>query len=269
MVVLRRLLLRRGRGTNPDTHTISAVGSRSFLGRCLIAVLAATGLAGCSDPGTIRVVGRITYNGEPVADAVVGFYSDYRDDRPAAGRTDADGRYELKTYISSTVALKGAFPNKYGVVVFKFRRPFPERVDAELARRFAPIPGQFDAVEIEAEGALLEGPVPVHHLSPGFKFPPATDVASLREMLSLTNRQLRGLSSEELKQLRFPPDWVRLGMNEEMNKLSLERDMGKSFLPMRYFDEKTSGLHASVERGEREPLVFDFELTDEELTDEE
>jgi hypothetical protein len=267
MAVLSQVLLRWD--GNRRTPVLPMDPAR-FIGRALIFALMLAALSGCSDPGTVRVVGRVTYNGQPVEGAQIGFFSDYRDDRPAAARTDADGRYEVQTYISSTETLLGAFPNEYGVVVFKYRRPFPERVDSELARRFAPMPIGQDQVELEAEEVDLEDvPPSAHHFSPGFKFPPYTDAASVREMLSLTNRQLRGLPDEELMQLRYPPDWVRMGMTKELAELARERSVGRSLLPTRYAEPETSGLHASVKHGEQEPLVFDFALTDDEPTGDE
>ncbi|HEV3344470.1 MAG TPA: carboxypeptidase-like regulatory domain-containing protein [Pirellulales bacterium] len=235
-----------------------------LVGQFLAVLLVGGAVAGCSEQRTVRVVGRVTYNGQPVERATVAFYSNYPDDSPASGKTDADGRYVLRTYISPSETLNGAMPNDYGISVFKCLRPFPERLDAEMARRFADYGDRVAFLEDEEAEDPGDTRPPVHHLSPGFKFPPDTNTASVREMLDLTNRQLRGLTDDQLKILRFPPDWVRMGMNEELSELARERNVGKPLLPMRYFDSKTSGFRVTVKLGEEEPLVVNLELTDEE-----
>jgi len=53
---------------------------------------------GCSDSGFESVSGVVTYDGNPVADATVGFLpKDGKVGRPAFGVTESDGTYELST----------------------------------------------------------------------------------------------------------------------------------------------------------------------------
>src|SRR5437867_1191633 len=72
--------------------------------------------AGCQRggiAGTVPVVGKITYKGQPVADATVTFIGE-GDARPAVAITDAAGVYRLKTLDTA-----GAMPGKYTVLVSK------------------------------------------------------------------------------------------------------------------------------------------------------
>jgi len=76
-------------------------------------------LPGCGKPkidGLVPVRGTITYNGEPLADAAVCFTPKEFNtgDRLATGKTDAQGRFELRT-----IGELGVLPNEYTVVIIK------------------------------------------------------------------------------------------------------------------------------------------------------
>ena len=76
-------------------------------------------LPGCGKPkidGLVSVRGTITYNGEPLEGATVGFTpKEFQSgDRLATGRTDAQGRFELRT-----IGEIGVLPGEYAVVVIK------------------------------------------------------------------------------------------------------------------------------------------------------
>ncbi|MEW4563322.1 carboxypeptidase-like regulatory domain-containing protein [Bremerella sp. JC770] len=69
-----------------------------------VMLLSLIGCAGPSDqPDLGQVRGTVTLDGEPLSNVVVVFQPDVG--RPASGRTDADGKYEL-TYIRSTRGTK-------------------------------------------------------------------------------------------------------------------------------------------------------------------
>ncbi len=71
------------------------------LGGCLLV------LAGCSDSLPLApTVGTITYKQQPVAEADVAFIPE--NGRPAYGRTDAQGRFELTTLAPADGAMLGA-----------------------------------------------------------------------------------------------------------------------------------------------------------------
>ncbi|QDU40970.1 hypothetical protein Mal4_53330 [Maioricimonas rarisocia] len=73
----------------------------SLTGTLLLLVWA----AGCngSPPSTAPAGGRVTYNGEPVANAVVVFHPE--EGRPATGRTDDQGAFSLSTFKEDDGAL--------------------------------------------------------------------------------------------------------------------------------------------------------------------
>jgi hypothetical protein len=96
--------------------------------RCvvLLAVLGLVSVTGCGTAGdverekTVPVTGIVTYNGTPVADASVGLVPDAPPGpnppgRGAFGRTDAQGRFELMTFVAGD----GAVPGNYKVTVTK------------------------------------------------------------------------------------------------------------------------------------------------------
>jgi len=64
-----------------------------LVGLWFVAALMVTAL-GCSNRDLGQVSGTVTLDGEPLADAMV-IFTPMTGGRPAAGRTDAQGRYEL------------------------------------------------------------------------------------------------------------------------------------------------------------------------------
>lgn len=77
--------------------------------RRLTALLMLVSLVGCSgsnDPKLAPVTGRLTFNGEPVANAVVTFRG-VNAARYSSGTTDSDGKFSLSTYEPGDGALIG------------------------------------------------------------------------------------------------------------------------------------------------------------------
>ncbi|HVX12529.1 MAG TPA: hypothetical protein VHC22_15215 [Pirellulales bacterium] len=238
----------------------------------VVALLLVVGLAtGCGKPPpTVLVQGHVTYNGKPLRGAMVTFLSGYLDAQPAFAVTDKDGYYFARTFVSANNILDGAFPGEYGVVVTKYTRPFPELVDRELWRRFGSF-GPGEEAEYAAGLRVLEEQEAMdreepettgYPLSPSFRKPPDMDLKSIREMLALTSRQLRKLTDADLKSLRYPPNFIKLGLTEDVRQLAAERSGGKVLVPTRYLDTSTSGFTATIEHSDDEPLTFDFDLVD-------
>jgi hypothetical protein len=90
---------------------------------CVLALVAVTGCGKSADVDrekTVPVTGVVTYNGTPVAEASVGLVPDAPPGptppgRGAFGRTDAQGRFELMTFVAGD----GAVPGNYKVTVTK------------------------------------------------------------------------------------------------------------------------------------------------------
>jgi hypothetical protein len=94
-------------------------------------------------PGLVPVEGRLTLNGEPLADATVSFAPvDLGSDKHgASGVTDANGRFVLKTNIESV----GIAPGDYKVVVIKkdFATPLDKKIfDKKASSSSVEIDGQ-------------------------------------------------------------------------------------------------------------------------------
>lgn len=69
-------------------------------------------VSGCGGQGTIFVTGTVTLDGKPLPDAVVAFApKDGR--RPATGRTDAEGNFQLSTFSAND----GALPGEHVVII--------------------------------------------------------------------------------------------------------------------------------------------------------
>ncbi|NQT41368.1 MAG: carboxypeptidase regulatory-like domain-containing protein [Planctomycetes bacterium] len=87
------------------------------------ALLSCLLLPGCSGDGptTHDVSGKVTYQGQPVADAQVGFLpiGDADEIKPARGQTDADGRYTLRTYVKPGQDSEGAMAGEFKVTITK------------------------------------------------------------------------------------------------------------------------------------------------------
>lgn len=75
------------------------------------------------------VSGTVTYQGKPLAGAVVSFIPEKAGDRSAGGTTDESGRYQLTTFESSD----GAIVGKYRVTVTKREAAADVKVPEGLA----------------------------------------------------------------------------------------------------------------------------------------
>ena len=82
--------------------------------RCLAPFFFCLLTAGCgSDDGLATVMGTVTLNGQPLADATVQFRPTSSEGASSFGRTDAEGRYKLMR----TVKTAGAMPGEYIVSI--------------------------------------------------------------------------------------------------------------------------------------------------------
>jgi hypothetical protein len=82
----------------------ASAGPRSYVA-ALVAIMVIAATVGCGRSDMGRVSGVVTYEGKPVADAVVTFRPQ---NRPMAiGRTDATGRFTLNTHSKGDGAVKG------------------------------------------------------------------------------------------------------------------------------------------------------------------
>lgn len=101
-----------------------------MIGRCpvlltVLSAIASLTIAGCGGgpriPETVTVTGKISYKGQPVTEALVGFVSklDNKDVLAARGTTDSDGEFSLTTYIDPQHEVSGATPGEFVVTVTK------------------------------------------------------------------------------------------------------------------------------------------------------
>jgi len=113
----------------------------------LLFVLLGLFTGGCKGPkveGLVPVRGTITFNGEPLEGATVGFTpKEFKSgDRLGTGKTDAQGRFELRT-----IGELGVLPGEYVVVVIKNEtisdrqtsptgRPVPSEVRSLIPKRY-------------------------------------------------------------------------------------------------------------------------------------
>ena len=85
-------------------------------------------LAGCgSGDGLARVKGKVTLNGEPLEGAIVQFQPTAEGGTPSAGKTDAQGRYELM----HTFDQPGAMPGEHIVSIRTAAAYYDEEGDVE------------------------------------------------------------------------------------------------------------------------------------------
>jgi hypothetical protein len=90
-------------------------------------------LSGCKGPkieGLVSVRGTVTFNGEPLEGATIGFTpKEFKPgDRLGTGKTDLQGRFELRT-----IGELGVLPGEYIVVVIK-NEVVPGRQDSPTGR---------------------------------------------------------------------------------------------------------------------------------------
>lgn len=99
---------------------------------------------GCSKglPGAVPVNGTVTYNGSPVAGAMVGFIPVNEEGKPANGLTDADGSFQLSTFMGGGIQAKGALPGEYKVTIGK----------TKIVMGFDPATGKMKQPEASGEG---------------------------------------------------------------------------------------------------------------------
>lgn len=198
----------------------------------LLLPLACLASAGCSPPPrTVEVVGRITHNGQPVEKALVVFLNSERDDHPAYGVTDADGRYYLTTFFSSHDTPRGAVPNRdYSIYIEKFHM-----FDGTAANR--------RMAEIAAAGG---------------------DIRRYVREQAVYDIWPDGIPED------WPLDYVpsvtgiprRLMDDQEALQKLTRLQRGIPLLPTKYADAATSGYTATIEVAD-EPQVFNFDLTGE------
>ena len=111
----------------------------------------ALGAAGCSDSRPYRtapVSGRVTLDGQPLADAWVTFQPEHDPKAgilsgpEAHGTTDADGRYALTTVFKDRGATIGR--NRVTITTLKMERSNPQDPESRL-KRVAPekVPGKY------------------------------------------------------------------------------------------------------------------------------
>lgn len=95
---------------------------RRFLFLALaVSLSAAAGCSGGSNLPTVPASGVVTYKGQGVAGAMVTFVNNDTAGKPAAGVTDEQGRFQLKTFVAGTTQANGALPGEYKVTVVKTR----------------------------------------------------------------------------------------------------------------------------------------------------
>ena len=112
----------------------------------ILGLVAASGCRGPKVKGLVPVRGTVTYKGEALEGAVVCFTpKEFKTgDRLGTGKTDANGRFELRT-----IGERGVLPGEYVVVIIKNEivpqpppvnpmpgRPAPSQVKSLLPKRY-------------------------------------------------------------------------------------------------------------------------------------
>jgi len=92
-----------------------------------LAIAFVMGCGGTNRPETVPISGLVTFNGEPVNGATVTFYPE--NGRPASGRTDSEGVYQLTTFEPND----GALPGTHRVAIIKTTSSTPSNSPDELA----------------------------------------------------------------------------------------------------------------------------------------
>jgi hypothetical protein len=87
-----------------------------------VGLAASVGLLGCSGSGPVPVNGIVTVEGVgPLADVNVTFVPTATKGRPANGKTDSEGRFQLTTFAPQD----GVLPGEYKVVISVVNPPGP------------------------------------------------------------------------------------------------------------------------------------------------
>jgi hypothetical protein len=98
--------------------------NKQWMGICILPIV--LGCSGGGDrPVTYPVSGRVLLDGRPVEAVDVAFMpaKALPLSRPARGRTNADGEFRLRTYISPAVDATGAVAGQYTVTLSKIDTP--------------------------------------------------------------------------------------------------------------------------------------------------
>ena len=123
----------------PRSRTdVARIGAAILLGATMVVVLF---LPGCGKrrPTPVKVTGTVTYRGQPVEGATVNFIP--KKGRIAIAKTDADGRFALRTYEPRD----GAIVGEYEVAIVKYipnpgydpSSPHSEEMIPVLPKRYA------------------------------------------------------------------------------------------------------------------------------------
>lgn len=111
---------------------------------CGSLVLVIWGCGGKPTPPTVPVNGSVMYHGEPVAEAIVTFspMTAGEGNFPAFAKTDAQGRFSLRTAIDGSTDKHGAVEGTYIITVSKISRSEPTAIKGakspgEIRKRLA------------------------------------------------------------------------------------------------------------------------------------
>lgn len=122
-----------------------------LLAMCLLAPL------GCKRAATVTtypVAGRVTVGKKPLEGATVNFTNKNVDGFSASGKTDADGRFRLTTYVNPREFYGGAMPGEYTVLITK---PAPgETQTDEMSKMANATPEERNALMIKRMEAFRD-----------------------------------------------------------------------------------------------------------------
>ncbi len=105
-------------------------------------------------PETYPVSGVVTFNGEPLTEAMILFQSNSDPPQGAVGRTDKNGRYRLRTFEEGDGAVAGT----HSVLILKQESPTPSEADPRDSKTPPParslIPERYS--QFETSGLTVE-----------------------------------------------------------------------------------------------------------------
>jgi hypothetical protein len=131
---------------------------RAILGWALVS-LGGVLLAGCGGSSTINTVpvsGTVTNNGAPLEGADVIFHPTTESGQSASGRTDAQGKFTLRTYVSPSENPEGAIPGDYTVTVTKVESSSAGMTPEQMMEKMAAGGGPKSAPNFAAKSAIPE-----------------------------------------------------------------------------------------------------------------